>query len=440
MSSTNPSINEQNKTKSTQKPGKVPSEVSNLYNKKNVNSPLSKHTFKRNQADLYKGRKIDGFFTRQTDMRKSNFDCNRPNSEPDQASSNNSNVKDTSVDDVMVALENAKKVSEEYDQLIQNDEVDTRQAMKVMSKMNKTMIDMISQLKTAIEKKNENTIDMFTDKLKKCTSFISNEMNHVRKEIKEIRDNDEIECMKTVQSCSRDLKKFWIRFIYVADAENLREKNNASSIKDLLQQLNVPINMSQYPIESFYFQSKRFSNDQLIPEIALCCTFVNSSIASIVKSGIRNFNRALETDNKSHLIRYFVNTDWSYNVRSILKPCNEMKQFNVLDKVMITNDGIKVYHKQLIRKNQQGKELTYNMSYVNSLKKLDVLRRKLKDYNFTVPAQDTYNIDYFKMSIDERKTNRDDYNNKSVSEQTEEYDLTDDEENNRSVVVVNTEQ
>jgi len=93
-----------------------------------------------------------------------------------------------------------------------------------------------------------------------CTSFISNEINYVKKEINEIKRNDETEYLRTIHLCSRDLKRVWIRFVYSSDAENFRDKNLFASIKGL---------------ESFFFQAKKFSADQLTPEIALCCIWAN---------------------------------------------------------------------------------------------------------------------------------------------------------------------
>jgi len=234
---------------------------------------------------------------------------------------------------------------------------------------------MMNQMKTAVETKNDAIVNSFTNKLKNCTSFISNEINYVKKEIDKVKKNDEIECLKTVQACSRDLKRIWIRFVYASDAKYVRNKNNHAAIKEILSQLNIPLNMAQYPMESFFFQSRTFSAEQLVPEIALCCIFVNSTLATVVKNGIINFNKNLEQNEQQHLMRYLVSTDWSYNIRLILKPCNEMRRFNLIDRVFITNDGIKVYYKEIERNDQPGKSST--MSLVNSLKKLDMLRRKL---------------------------------------------------------------
>ncbi|KAL7045864.1 hypothetical protein ACKWTF_002375 [Chironomus riparius] len=226
-----------------------------------------------------------------------------------------------------------------------------------------------------------------------------------------------------IHLCSRDLKRVWIRFVYSSDAENLRDKNSYRSIGEMLSQLNIKINMSQYPIESFFYQAKKFSADQVTPEIALCCTFVNPTIASIVKNGLRNFNKRLEENGQPNLIRYKINSDWSYEIRSILKPCNEMKHWGVLDKVLVTNDGIKVHHKELQRSNGS----TYSSSFVNSFKKMDSLRKKIEDFNYTVPTLQTYNSEYFKKTIDERSKIRDNYA-LQLDSNMDEYDVSQDDD------------
>lgn len=304
-------------------------------------------------------------------------------------------------------MKNAKSISEECSTLLENDKINVKQMFRVMLKMNESMLEMMSKLKSAVESKTESIACKFEDQLKSCTSFMSNELNHVKEEIEEVKKDDKIECINTVQECSRDLKKVWIRFVYVKDAEDIRKANSHAAIIEIFTQLNIELNMAQYPIETFFFATKKFSQDQLIPEIALCCIFASSALASIVKNGIRTFNEALEMNNQLHLIRYRFNTDWSYKIRSILKPCNEMKSFDVIERVLVTTDGIKVYHKEIEHKNHPDRKFTSTL--VNSSKKLDVLRKRLKDFNYTVPATETYNNEYFSQSFDTRRKLRKNY-------------------------------
>jgi hypothetical protein len=414
-----------NKASSTpQKSGKVPDEVTKLYgaSAKNTRQQRTKHY---NQANMRnKSLKITDHFTRSNSTRSSRYNENRENLLMDDKQSS-----DNSMDEIDTLLSSALNVSTEYEQLTKHEELDVKQLFAVMSNMNKTMLELITQLKKAIVTKNEKTINKFTSELKSCTSFISNEINYVKKEINDIKRNDETECLRMIHLCSRDLKRVWIRFAYSSDAEHYRNKNSYASIKDLLSQLNIQINMSQYPIESFFYQAKSFSADQLTPEIALCCIFVNSTLASIVKNGIRTFNRKLEEQGQSSLIRYKINTDWSYEIRSILKPCNEMRRCNVIEKVFITNDGIKIYHKEL----QRGNGSTYTSTFVNSFRKLDSLRKKLNDFNCTVPALQAYNSDYFTKSLDDRSKIRNNFL-VQLSSNADEYDVSEDDDINLSIV------
>ena len=123
----------------------------------------------------------------------------------------------------------------------------------MMGKMNKTMLDMMIQMKIAVETKNDVIVNSFTNKLKNCTSFISSEINYVKKEIDKVKKNDEIECLKTVQACSRDLKRIWIRFVYASDAEDVRNTNNHAAIKEILSQLNFHHNSILSPYQLNYY-------------------------------------------------------------------------------------------------------------------------------------------------------------------------------------------
>jgi hypothetical protein len=428
-SSSDPISNELNV--SPQKAGTVPAEVVNLYSKKKT-VQRTKH-YSKDTPEKAKQMKMNSYLTKLTDTRTNRFDSNRINS----ATNSNSLPEnpDIALNELNDVLAEANSLSSEYNLLLQNEDIDVKALFKMMGRMNKNMLNMMIQLKSVIETKNNAIVNSFTNKLKNCTSFISNEINYVKKEIDKVKRNDEIECLKTIQACSRDLKRIWIRFVYANDAEEARNKNNHAAIKVILSQLNVPINMAQYPVESFYFQSRTFSPDQLIPEIALCCIFANSTLATVVKNGIVNFNRHLEEKNQQHLIRYKVSTDWSYNIRLILKPCNEMRRFDLIDRVFITNDGIKVYHRELERYDQPGKNST--MTIVNSMKKLDILRRKLKDYNFTVPASETYNGDYFNKSFNERKSLRDNFTRDNEMYNNDEIQVSDDEFMDASIVDIN---
>ena len=99
-----------------------------------------------------------------------------------------------------------------------------------------------------------------------------------------------------------------------------------------------------------------------------------------------------------------------------------MKRINVIDKVLITNEGIKIHHKELQRVNGS----TYSSSFVNSLKKLDSLRKKLHDFNFSVPTVQAYNSDYFTKTVEERSKIRDDYVAK-INSNIDEYDVSQDD-------------
>ncbi|KAL7035560.1 hypothetical protein ACKWTF_008444 [Chironomus riparius] len=143
----------------------------------------------------------------------------------------------------------------------------------------------------------------------------------------------------------------------------------------------------------------------------------------------------LEENKQQHLIRYKVSNDWSYNIRQILKPCNEMHRFEIIDRVFITNNGIKVYHREIDSYNQPDKKTSITL--VNSIRKLDMLRTKLNDFNCTVTASETYNGDYFKMSFNDRQLIHTKYKEAPVNFDEEEVMPSDDEFMDASGVEIN---
>jgi hypothetical protein len=413
--------------------GNIPTDVLNMYLKKQRQTPKAKVLHQKKDAEAKLGKRIDDFFGKRGNSRSTVHDKNRLTNDAitECSSSSIDNNPQDDLDKVMTeALTQAKEISQEYEKILECEEVDIKHAFKVMGKMYHTLLELMQQLQTSMASRNRACIESFNEKLKICTSFISKEINHVRKEIREIKENDIAECTNTIQSCNNDLKKLWIRFVYESDAEDMRNEKNPSRIKEALMQMNIPIGTMKFPIESFYYQTKRFGDGQLFPEVALCCTFVNSTIASIVKNGVRKFNSNLKASGNSHLIRYHVASELSFNVRSLLKICNEMKNFNVIAKVFVTNEGIKVYHDELTGKNDRGKEYKYSSSFVNSFRKLDQLRRQLGDHNSTVPAANVYSSEYFGLSYEEKKKVREDVDKLM---DLEEYEISDSEEMEKSI-------
>ena len=337
------------------------------------------------------------------------------------SSSNQINIKEESMSDFNSIFNEAKNISDAYSALLQKDEIDVRKMLQAMLEMNKSMLEMMTKFKTAVEDRNKFIISTFKDQIKDSTSFINNEINYVKREIDVIKKDDEIECIKTIQSCSLDLKKVWIRFACFKEAKDLRNANSHAAIQEIFTQMNVKLDMAHYPLETFFFQNRRFSREQLIPETALCCVFASSALATIVKNGIKKFNKSLVENNQAHHIKYSLSTDWSFNIRQILKPCIEMKRFDVVEGVLVTNDGIKVYHKEIDHEERKSRT-----TFVNSMNKLDILRKILIDFNYTVPAKQAYNKEYFGKSFDERKAIRNNYS-ENLGDEGEEYEICDDD-------------
>ncbi|KAL7036355.1 hypothetical protein ACKWTF_008785 [Chironomus riparius] len=326
-----------------------------------------------------------------------------------------------SFNELNLIINEAKGISDEYIALLKKDEIDVKKMLIAMLEMNRSMLEIVTKLTSAVEHKNDLITTTFSDQLKDNTTFIIKEMNYVKREMDMIKKNDEIECVKTIQACSRDLKKVWIRFASAKDATDMRNANSHAAIQGIFTHMNIKLDMTHYPLETFFFQNRRFSRDQMIPETALCCVFASSALATIVKNGIRNFNKFLIDKKQLNLIKYTTSADWSFNIRQILKPCIEMKRFEVVEGVLVTNDGIKVYHKEIVHEERKSKS-----TFVNSMNELDILRKILFDFNYTVPAKEAYNKEYFGNNFEERKAIRNNYF-ENLGDGGDEYEISDED-------------
>lgn len=414
----------------------IPQDVQELYNKP---SSSTRQKLWKKKPDPSENR-IVNYFRKKNNERSSTFDTNRqpaintnlnsPN--PIKSINENEEFKKS-----QTASAEAKATALEINASLQQKNISQDDLLQLNTKMILQMQNAHELLSTALIKRDSELTNQFTLKLNEATEFVSKELNVIRKEIEEIKSSDDVEKLATITACKDDLKKLWIRFTFIDDVIQYREKNNPPMVsKEILNQLNINLNKIMWPIESANFQIKKFSRDQL-PETALAITFINSTIANKVKYSIINFNNQLEELGKTNLIRYRVATDWSYQVRKILKYCNEMKRCGALNKVMVTNEGIKVFHEEIQMTNVPKKPSTENSvmdiqlnvisrktSLINSIKQLDSLRVELKDFNYYVSVIEAYNDDYYAKRQDERLKIRKEFNNEIVTNEEEEMERT----------------
>lgn len=403
----------------------IPQEVKDLYNKPST----SRRQLWKQKPDPTANR-IVNYFRKKNDNRSSAFETNRqstlnPNLNPTIPIKLITECEDFKQSQKASAEAKAKAL--ELSQAVQNKTVNQTDLLKLNSQMIIQMQNAHDLLSSAIIKRDNEIATQFASKINEATECISKELNVMRKEIDQLKSNDDIEKLSTINACKDDLKKLWIRFTYIEDITAYREKNNPPMVvKDILNQLDINLNKILWPIESASFKIKKFSYDQL-PETALECTFINSTIADKVKFSIIKFNNNLEDNGRMNLIRYRVATDWSYQVRKILKCCNEMRKCGIVNKVAVTNEGIKVFHKeihrtQLPRHNVKDNPLSQNTltttsSVVNSIKQLDSLRMELQDYNCYAPATEVYNHEYFEKPLEERLMTRNEFYEELTNEE-----------------------
>lgn len=388
--------------------GAIPKEVKELYGR----SPgITRKALKSRKLDGRGSDRIDNFFKKNGEERKSVFNSNRPNNSQQPTKQLKPISQENHFESAQKASSEAKMLAEEINVLLADkEEIDVKSLIVKNTQMIMKMHESQEYLTAAMINRDTEIMTQISKRAAECTDFVTKEINEIRQEIDEIKENDEVEKISTVMACKRDLTKIWIRFTYTDDIKELKEiQNPPLAAKTIISQLKIDLSNIQWPIESAHFQLKTFSYNQQLPETALECVFVNSTIANRVKMEIRKFNSRLEADGKTHLIRYRVATDWSFPVRRILKVCNEMKRCEVVSKVLVTNDEIKILHNEIERKGPTTSKqpiIKVSSSIINSMAQLDALRRQLNDYNFKIPAATVYSKAYFEMSYDQRLEKR----------------------------------
>ena len=392
----------------------VPQEVRELYNK----PTNSRRKIWKQKPDPSTNR-IVNYFQKKNQERSLTFEGNRQPAMNVNLTTHNSIASINENEEFkksQIAASGAKATALELNSFLQQNNVNHTELLKLNTKMVLQMHEAHEKLSSAMINRDKEITTQFASRLNEATTYIANEISSMRKEVEEIKSNDEVEKLATINACKQDLKKLWIRFTYLDDINQYREERNPPKVvKEILNQLNINLNKIMWPIESASFQTKKFSRNE-VPETALECTFVNSTIANRVKSSIINFNTQLEICGKTNLIRYRVATDWSYQVRRILKYCNEMKRCGTLNKVMVTNEGIRVLHDKIYKSyslnkanSQQLNDVHMNenpisitSSVVNSIRQLDRLRAEIKDYNYHASVIEVYNEEYYEKTLEER--------------------------------------
>lgn len=391
-----------------QKDQQVPSKVSALYSR--VNNLRSKNaperrgkSFKLNSPKI---RPLESFFKTQNEKKQLNFESSRSLNTIAETALKIPSIENSTIPQL---IEEAKHLTNEFHKLKNQPEQKPSEILNMLGNVINTMNKSINGFLSTIETQNKCILDQCNMKISACTSYVQQEVNDVRQELSDMRKNDELEALKTATSCAKDLKKVWFRFAYKADAESFKNAGNYTpKIREMLQGMGIDINIGPWPIENVYFQSRKFFKTQIIPELALCCIFTNPAIARKIKAEIREFNNQLNKNGQSDMKRYFTYMDWSPDVWKILRICNELCKQKVIQKVIVTPDGIKIQHRKL-ESSSDIQNSQYSFTFVNSIKMLDQLRESLNDYNYRVSAIETYDTAYFQLNDQDRKKLRDDF-------------------------------
>lgn len=409
--------------------GTIPKEVQEIYGKNN--SPKRSRVYKdktRKTQDGFKNTKINQFFARAVSERSTAFGASRPQECAQHSTVVKSIEHSSSIKKAKDACSEAKCLATELSTLTGSENL--ADVIKKNAQMILKAQEAQESLIQAFIQRDADLSSGMTKQLSECTTYVAKELNVMRNEIDKIKADDGVERLTTVAACQKDLRKIFIRFTFLDDIENLRSKNSPiEAVKKILAQIGVDLYNSPWPIESANFQSKTFSFNQVVPETALECFFVNSTIANRVKTSIRSFNNKLEANGKVHLIRYRVASDFSFTTRRLLKICNEMRRCDIVNKVAVTNDGIKVHHNEITRTYQDtARSRKFTSSFCNSMNQLDEIRRDLKDFNFQVQAINVYTQSYFAQSVEARDRIRSERNDQfNAADQSMEVTINDDD-------------
>ncbi|CAG9804333.1 unnamed protein product [Chironomus riparius] len=389
---------------------KVPDEIENAY--ANISTPKTKYK----NIIRHKGKKPQNGSNQVHDIRKFLQEGNRKSTtryhETRQIppSPTDSQQYQSKFDENSSALKDKSNeitiLTKEYQELTGSDPFDLSLIFK------KT-----NELIHAMNERHNLLIQQFSTSQSKHTDFVTSEINALRCEINQVKSShqEEIESLQIIDSSRSDLKKLWIRFKFRGEAQEIRGKGNyPAEIKKVLDKMGINFNLGILPLESAFFQDRKFGGSS-IPEIALCCNFVNSTIARRVKIDIANFNKSLEEKGQRDMIRYFTTVSWSENVWKILRICFDIKGSGMLKSAFVTNEGIKVQYEidsapddpnETVVDPNSSKVIT---AKINSMSALDELRKSIVDFNYQLPAVQVYSTEYFNLSMEQRKELRMNY-------------------------------
>lgn len=114
-----------------------------------------------------------------------------------------------------------------------------------------------------------------------------------------------------------------------------------------------------------------------------------------------------------------------------------MRRCGAIDKVMVTNEGIRVFHKEIKRtcpsrktiadKNDDEATLlsrNATSTLVNSINQLNQLRVELRDYNFYVPVTEVYNEEYYDKPLEDRLEIKREFNEELITNEEEQMERT----------------
>lgn len=230
-----------------------------------------------------------------------------------------------------------------------------------------------------IRKNDESSLNRCSDLNDQVVS-LENDINSKMNCAKQQSENN-MNAIDLTLKCKEEVNILWITFTDPAEIEKLRSKNKSELIqetKNIFARMNIKLDKPHKTIIDVLIQkvSVRFDNS-FENEYILGVKFSNAIAVSYLKHQITDYGKKEFINKNFDLIRYSVRNFWSHKIWKLLRVCYDLKNFNLVDKVSVTEHGITVSYKSA---NQQNKDSRWmQRKLIRNVDDLNILRSEVGD-------------------------------------------------------------
>ena len=236
--------------------------------------------------------------------------------------------------------------------------------------------------------------------------------NETLNKISDIQQQSEysIDTIDVTQKCKDELNILWISFTDPAEIENLKLKSKANlfhEAKMIFNRMGIQLDGPHEAIVDVSIQRVSVkSSESYENELIMGIKFTNSFIVKELKRQIYDFGKKEFLNNNFDLIRYSTRNFWSCKIWKLLRVCNDLKNFKLLESARVTEFGIAVSYKKKNNQDQSKSNSEMKRRYVKNEKELNLLRLEVNDMCCDISAFQIYGSNYLKLNFDERKKYR----------------------------------